>query len=161
MYDYGIYTYISGARCSVCVWMLLFSVIAVGHMWTVSKIFLQLCSQLCLRQLALRWAWKMTLMKDSQKDCWKMSTYCTRNSSCIGSNIRIGSWSVSTYRMSMYSMQALLKSCVDRLNTEGSRDSASQMMRRNSRLLFLWDTSSKDYVWKARLCSNLAYRVAA
>ena len=47
-----------------------------------------------------------------------MHTYYTRNNSCAGSNIRIGSWSVSTY-------------CVD------NRDSASQVMRGNSHLLFV------------------------
>jgi len=45
-----------------------------------------------------------------------------QNSSCVGSDIEIGIWSISTYRMSMY---ATANSCVDRLNTEGSRESAS------------------------------------
>ena len=44
----------------------------------------------------------MTLMKDSQEGqlhgvC--TVNYCTRNSSCVGSNTSIGSWSMSTYRM--------------------------------------------------------------
>ena len=95
--------YISGVCRSICVWTLLFNVIVMGHMPTVSKIFIWLRSQLCLRQLAPRWAWKMTLMKDSQKDSRNVSTCCTRNSSCTDSDIGIGSWSVSTYRRSMYS----------------------------------------------------------
>ena len=45
-----------------------------------------------------------------------------QDSSCVGSDIEIGIWSISTYRMSMY---ATANSCVDRLNTEGSRESAS------------------------------------
>ena len=53
-----------------------------------------------------------------------MRTYCTRDSSCVDSNIGIGSWCVSTYRISMY---ASANSCVDRLNTEGSRNPASQL----------------------------------
>ena len=53
-----------------------------------------------------------------------MHTYCTRNSSRVGSDIKIGSWSVNIYRMSMY---ASANSCVDRLNTEGSKDPASRL----------------------------------
>ena len=37
----------------------------------------------------------MTLTKDRQEA--DMHNYCTRDSSCVGSNIRIGSWSVSIY----------------------------------------------------------------
>ena len=37
----------------------------------------------------------------------------------------LGSWSMSTYRMSMHTSAT---SRVDRLNTEGSRDSASRLM---------------------------------
>ena len=51
-----------------------------------------------------------------------MSTYCTRDNSYVGSDIGTDSWSVSTYRMSMYATD---NSCVDRLNTEGGRDPAS------------------------------------
>ena len=53
-----------------------------------------------------------------------MPIYCTRDSSCVGSDIGIGSLSLSTYRMSMYASTNI---CVDRLNTEGGRDPASQL----------------------------------
>ena len=41
-------------------------------------------------------------------------------------------------------MYTRASSCVDRLNTECARDSASQLMRGNSHMLFLEDASSKD-----------------
>ena len=47
------------------------------------------------------------------------------DSSCVGNDIGIGNWSMSTYRRSMYTSA---NSCVDRLNTEGGRDSASRLM---------------------------------
>jgi len=37
-----------------------------------------------------------TYTKTSRKDSWSVSTYCTRDSIYIGSNIGIGSWSMST-----------------------------------------------------------------
>ena len=61
----------------------------------------------------------------SIEDSWSVHTYCTRDSSCVGSNIGLGSWSVTTYHMSTYTSA---NSCVDRMNTEGSRDSASRLM---------------------------------
>ena len=67
----------------------------------------------------------MTLIQDSQKgDSWNVRTYCMRDSSCVGSDIGTGSWSMSTYRMSMH---ATTNSCVDRLKTEGDRDPASRL----------------------------------
>ena len=51
--------------------------------------------------------------------------YCTRDSSCVGRDIGRGSWSMSIYHMSMYTNA---DSCVDRLNIESGRDSASQLM---------------------------------
>ena len=68
----------------------------------------------------------MTLMKDSQEGQSECAHLSYKDSSCVGSDIGIGSWSVSTYRMSMYTST---NSCVDRLNAEGGRDSASQLVR--------------------------------
>ena len=60
-----------------------------------------------------------------------MHTYCTRDSSCFGSDIRLGSWSVSTCHMSKYTSA---NSCVDRVNTERDSDFASWLMRGDPRL---------------------------
>ena len=43
-----------------------------------------------------------------------MHTYCTRDSTCVGTDIGIGSLSVSTYHINKTSTN----SCVDRLNSE-------------------------------------------
>ena len=67
----------------------------------------------------------MTPIEIARKDGLSVHTYCTRDSSSIGSNIGIGSWSVSTYRMFIYTRA---DNCVDRLNTEGGRHSASWVM---------------------------------
>ena len=67
----------------------------------------------------------MTPIEIAKKDSLSVHTYCTRDSSSIGSNIGIGSWSVSTYRMFIYTSA---NNCVDRLNTEGGRHSASWVM---------------------------------
>ena len=53
-------------------------------------------------------------------------TYCTRDSSCVGSDIR-------NYRQ----LECEHLYSVDRLNTEGGRDFASQLMHGYSHLLFL------------------------
>ena len=64
----------------------------------------------------------MTLIEDSKEGQSESANYyCTGESSCVGSDIGTGSWSMSTHRMSVY---ASANSCVDRLNTEGSRDPA-------------------------------------
>ena len=60
----------------------------------------------------------MTLMKESEGQ--HIHSYCTRNSSYVGSNVGISSWSVSG-----------ADSCADRLNVEGGRDSAQ------SRVMYL------------------------
>ena len=46
------------------------------------------------------------------KDSHNMCTYCTWNGSCVGSDIGMGSWSVSIPTQ-------VLKLCIDRLNAEG------------------------------------------
>ena len=46
------------------------------------------------------------------------------DSSCVGSDIRIG-----TYCMYTYVEQTSANSCVDRLSTEGGRDSSSRLMQ--------------------------------
>ena len=46
------------------------------------------------------------------------------DSSCVGSNIGIG-----TYCMYTYVEQTNANSCVDRLNTEGGRDSSPRLMQ--------------------------------
>ena len=66
---------------------------------------------------------------------------------CIGSDIEIGSCSVSI------PIQGLT---VDRLNAEGGTNSALWPLRGNSHQLFLYDGSSKDYAGQASLCSDLA-----
>ena len=67
----------------------------------------------------------MKLIQDSQKwDSRSVRTYCTRDNSYVGSDIGTGSWSVSTYRISMH---ATANSCVDRPKTEGGRDPASRL----------------------------------
>ena len=80
---------------------------------------------------------------------------------------RKDSWSVRTYKgdieidslsMSIYCMYTSTSSCVDRLNTEGGRDSASWLMCGNSHLLFLKNASSKDY---AQVMFGLRAGVAA
>ena len=54
-------------------------------------------------------------------------TYCTRTAVVLAAISEIiGSWSVSTYRMSMY---ASANSCIDRRNTEGGRDPASRLTK--------------------------------
>ena len=60
-----------------------------------------------------------------------MHTYCTRDSSCFGSDIRLGSWSVSTCHMSKYTSA---NSCVDSVNTERDSDFASRLMCGDPRL---------------------------
>ena len=69
------------------------------------------------------------------------ASYCTRNGSCVGSDIGIGSWSMS---ISTYT-RAETELCVDRLSIEGSTDSALWLLHGDSHRLFLWDDSSKDY----------------
>ena len=59
------------------------------------------------------------------RDSWNEGTYSTRDNSCVGSDIGIGSWNVSTYHMSMKTSANTLNSC---LNIECGRDSASQLM---------------------------------
>ena len=44
----------------------------------------------------------MTLIEAARKDSRSVRTYCTRDTSCVGSDIGIGSWSVSTYHMYVY-----------------------------------------------------------
>ena len=68
---------------------------------------------LCLRDLE-RWYWKQSTLRlvGSGLRDYPVIKY----DGCVGSNIGIGGWSVSTYRMSMYTSA---NSCVDRLNTEG------------------------------------------
>ena len=74
------------------------------------------------------------------KDSWSVRTYCTRDSSCVGSYVGIGNWNASTYHMSMYTNANTRKSSgVDWLNTECGRDSASQLMHGEPHLpAFLW-----------------------
>ena len=35
--------------------------------------------------------------KTARKDSWSMCTYCTKTGSCVGSDIKLGSWSVSIH----------------------------------------------------------------
>ena len=68
---------------------------------------------------SLKWAWKMTLIEDSRG----VRTYYTRTAVVLAATSEmLGSWTVNTYRMSIY---ASANSFVDRLNTEGGRDPAS------------------------------------
>ena len=87
-------------------------------MRTVSKIFVQLY----LISLPAR-----VSLKDETQDSRSMHTYHTRNGCCVGSDIRIGGFSVST------PIQGLTVV----LNAEGGTDSTLWLLRGNSHWLFL------------------------
>ena len=40
---------------------------------------------------------RLRLRKTARNDSWSVPTYCTRNGSCVDSDIGIGSWSMNTY----------------------------------------------------------------
>ena len=69
------------------------------------------------------------LIEESQEG-QSMCTCFTRDSSCVGSDIRIDSWKMNMQRNVTYQL------CIDRLNMEGSRDSASWLMHGDPHRLF-------------------------
>ena len=113
--------YIYGVHCSVCEWLR--SACNNGKWQTPNK---------CER----RWPWKMMLMNDSQegqpgrtarKDSQERQpgrTASTCTSIIQGMAVVLaptGTWSTTTYCMYVYKGWRL---CINRLNTEGGRDSA-------------------------------------
>ena len=79
----------------------------------MNKNFVQLGSQHTQRQLALKWARTITLMQDNQKG----------QSECA--HLLYKGQQLCWQRHTMYATAQ--NTCVDRLNTEGSRDPASQL----------------------------------
>ena len=93
----------------------------------------------------------MTLWKTARKDSRGMCTYCTRNGSCVDSEVGIGSWS--------------MRIPIQRLTVAGWTQKAAQILPYD----FTWRLPAaislgllkyKDYAWQASLCWDLAYTVS-